>query len=57
MAATAASAQQEEFLLMARENDMKFPDSMKLLSDPNIWIADTGATTDSTGYEYDILKC
>jgi hypothetical protein len=27
-----------------------FPDNMKLLSDPNIWIADTGATCDMMPY-------
>jgi hypothetical protein len=27
---------------------MKFPNSMKLLLDPNIWIADTGATVHAT---------
>ena len=46
---------QDEFMLMTVES-MKFPDSMKLLTDPNIWIADTGATTDSTGYEWGVIQ-
>ena len=53
--ATTQGYQQEEFLLMAM-GEMKFPDSMRLLSDPNIWIADTGATTDSTGFDYGVIK-
>jgi hypothetical protein len=28
--------------------EMKFPNSMKLLLDPNVWIADTGATVHAT---------
>jgi hypothetical protein len=30
---------------------MSFPNSLKLLDDPNIWIADTGATCDSTPHD------
>ena len=37
-----------DVVLMA--GDIGFLPSMKLLSDPNVWIADTGASVDSTTY-------
>ena len=37
-------------------NDGFFPESTKLLSDPNIMIADTGATCDSTYHPEGIVK-
>ena len=37
-------------------NDGVFPDTAKLLSDPNTMIADTGATCDSTCHPEGIVK-
>ena len=31
------------------ESLLEFPNSMKLFNDPGIWVADSGASTDSTG--------
>ena len=36
------------FCTVSTEQQQQFPDSMKLLSDPNIWIIDSGATADMT---------
>jgi hypothetical protein len=35
---------------------MKFPNSMTLLLDPNVWIADTGATVHATPNSSDMVK-
>jgi hypothetical protein len=35
---------------------MKFPNSMKLLLDPNVWIADTGATIHATPNTISMIK-
>ena len=37
-------------------NDGVFPDTTKLLSDPNIMITDTGATCDSTCHPEGVVK-
>ena len=44
-----------EFMCMAA-NEMRFPDSLKLLEDPNIMIADTGATCDLTPHDMGVIK-
>ena len=45
----------EEFMLMAVRNT-EFPDSMKLLNDPNIWIAETGTTVDNTYHTHGVVE-
>ena len=44
-----------EFMCMTT-NTMRFPDSLKLLEDPNVMIVDTGATCDSTPHAAGIIK-
>ena len=43
-----------EYLLMAYEK--QFPGSTSLLKDPNVWIADTGATTHSSPHEEGMIE-
>jgi hypothetical protein len=38
----------DEYLTKIALCAMKFPNSMKFLLDPNVWIADTGATVHAT---------
>jgi len=37
-------------VLLQSVDEIEFPKTMKLLFDPNVWIADTGASVDSTGH-------
>ena len=50
----------EEFLLTSCtkviDEMMKFPSDSKILNDPNVWIADTGATCDSTPHKSGFTK-
>jgi hypothetical protein len=50
-----ATTNNTEFMCMT-VNQMRFPDTLKLLEDPNIMIADTGATCDSTPHAEGIIK-
>ena len=36
---------------------MAFPDNMTILNDPNIFMGDTGATSDTTPYKIGISRC
>ena len=40
-----------EFLLMTKNKGLTFAANDSLLADPNIWIADSSATSDTTAYE------
>jgi len=53
--AMATATSSTEFMCMT-VNQMRFPDTLRLLEDPNIMIADTGATCDSTPHEFGIRK-
>eukprot|EP00957_Ditylum_brightwellii_P074255 5642208-Ditylum_brightwellii.AAC.1 len=37
-----------EVLLMANDKAIHFPEMLELLLDPNVWVADTGASCNST---------
>ena len=50
-----ATTNNTEFMCMT-VNQMIFPDTLELLEDPNVMIADTGATCDSTLYAEGIVK-
>eukprot|EP00957_Ditylum_brightwellii_P199310 15192370-Ditylum_brightwellii.AAC.1 len=46
-----------EMILAAPEApDMAFPATLKLLEDPNVWIADTGASCDSTAHHVGMIN-
>ena len=44
-------ASDSEFLLMTKNEGLTFAATDSLLADPNVWIADSGATSDTTAYE------
>ncbi|KAL7579262.1 hypothetical protein ACA910_011420 [Epithemia clementina (nom. ined.)] len=51
------AANQVEFVLMAGQmNQLAFPNDMKLLSNPEIWVVDTGATCNMTPYATGLIK-
>eukprot|EP00957_Ditylum_brightwellii_P113341 8643040-Ditylum_brightwellii.AAC.1 len=39
-----------EVLLIANDKAMYFPETLELLLDPNVWVADTGTSCDSTSH-------
>jgi hypothetical protein len=43
-------------LSLAGLNKLNFPTTTDMLSDPNIWIGDTGATCDSTAFKEDMVN-
>eukprot|EP00957_Ditylum_brightwellii_P058137 4409008-Ditylum_brightwellii.AAC.1 len=45
-----------EVLLMASDKVMHFPETLDLLLEQDIWVADTGASCDSTGHAYGLTN-
>eukprot|EP00957_Ditylum_brightwellii_P144094 10979050-Ditylum_brightwellii.AAC.1 len=45
-----------EVLLMSTDKMMPFPASLELLKDPNVWVADTGASCNSTAHHIGMVN-
>ncbi len=46
----------EEFILTVAENILAFPVNARILDNQNMWVADTGATCDSTPHKQGICN-